>query len=62
MRANVDPTLCIGCTQCTALCPEVFHMEESIAHAADGPIPDAYEVQAVAAEEGCPVGAISLQS
>lgn len=27
MKAFVDPDLCIGCTQCAGLCPEVFTME-----------------------------------
>ena len=26
MKAFVDPDLCIGCTQCTGICPEVFQM------------------------------------
>ena len=24
MKAFVDPELCIGCTQCAGLCPEVY--------------------------------------
>ena len=27
MKAFVDPELCIGCTQCAGLCPEVYQME-----------------------------------
>ena len=27
MKAFVDPSLCIGCTQCAGLCPEVYTME-----------------------------------
>jgi len=26
MKAFVDPDLCIGCTQCAGICPEVFQM------------------------------------
>ena len=26
MKAFVDPELCIGCTQCAGLCPEVYQM------------------------------------
>ena len=39
MKAFVDPDLCIGCTQCAGLCPEVFTMEGTLAVAllpADG--------------------------
>ena len=31
MKAFVDPDLCIGCTQCAGLCPEVFTMEGTLA-------------------------------
>lgn len=61
MQAFVDPTLCIGCGQCTQICPEVFHMEETLAYAMEGPVPEGYVVQTTEAEQGCPVGAISVQ-
>ena len=41
MNAYVDPNLCIGCTQCTGLCPAVFHMAGVLAVAEPGPIPPA---------------------
>ena len=31
MKAIVDPNLCIGCTQCAGLCPEVFSMDGTLA-------------------------------
>ena len=31
MKAFVDPELCIGCTQCAGLCPEVYQMEGTLA-------------------------------
>ena len=31
MKAFVDPALCIGCTQCAGLCPEVYTMEGTLA-------------------------------
>lgn len=62
MQAFVDPTLCIGCTQCANTCPEVFHMDGILAHAMEGEIPGEYAAQAAEAEQNCPVGAISLQA
>ncbi len=62
MQAFVDPTLCIGCTQCAAICPEVFHMDGTLAHAMDGAVPDGYVVQTTEASQSCPAEAISLQN
>ena len=39
MKAFVDPALCIGCTQCAGLCPEVYTMEGTLAVALPGDIP-----------------------
>ena len=36
MKAIVDPNLCIGCTQCAGLCPEVFSMDGTLAVAIPG--------------------------
>ena len=36
MKAFVDPDLCIGCTQCTGICPEVFQMTGILAVAVPG--------------------------
>ena len=47
MKAFVDPDLCIGCTQCAGLCPEVFTMEGTLAVALLGEIPAEAVPQAV---------------
>ena len=39
MKAFVDPDLCIGCTQCAGICPEVFSMEGTLAVAQPGELP-----------------------
>ena len=39
MKAFVDPDLCIGCTQCTGICPEVFQMTGILAVAVPGELP-----------------------
>ena len=41
MKAFVDPSLCIGCTQCAGLCPEVYAMEGTLAVALPRPAPSA---------------------
>ncbi|MCI7102502.1 MAG: ferredoxin [Faecalibacterium sp.] len=61
MNAYVDPNLCIGCTQCTGLCPAVFHMEGVLAVAEPGPIPPEEVPQAVDAANACPVSAIRIE-
>lgn len=61
MKAFVDSQLCIGCTQCTGLCPAVFHMEGVLAVAEPGEIPPEEVPQAVTAAESCPVNAITVE-
>lgn len=60
MKAFVDPELCIGCTQCAGLCPDVFSMEGTLAVAAPGELPGALVPGAVEAAEACPVSAIRV--
>ena len=59
MKAFVDPELCIGCTQCAGLCPEVYQMEGTLAVAIPGDIPPDQVPLAVDAANACPVSAIS---
>ena len=61
MNAFVDPDLCIGCTQCAALCPAVFPLEGTLAIAEPGPIPPEEGPQAVDAANACPVSAITVE-
>ena len=60
MIAFVDPDLCIGCTQCAALCPEVCRMEGTLAVAEPGEIPAGAVPSAAEAAQTCPVSAIAL--
>ena len=62
MRAKVDPNVCIGCTQCAGICPEVFSMDGNLAQAIPGEIPAEDASKAAEAEQSCPVGAISLEN
>ena len=55
MKAFVDPDLCIGCTQCTGICPEVFQ-----AVAVPGELPPDTVPTAVEAAQACPVSAITI--
>ena len=51
MKAFVDPELCIGCTQCAGLCPEVYQMEGTLAVAIPGDIPPCLLYTSDAADE-----------
>ena len=62
MKAFVDPSLCIGCTQCAGLCPEVYTMEGTLAVALPGDIPPETAASAVEAAEACPVSAIRIDA
>jgi len=60
MKAFVDPDLCIGCTQCTGICPEVFQMTGILAVAMPGELPPDTVPTAVEAAQACPVSAITI--
>ena len=58
MQFFVDPGACIGCTRCVGICPELYTMDGSLAHAAEGEAPGEYVPAALEAEHNCPVDAI----
>ena len=60
MKAFVDPDLCIGCTQCAGICPEVFSMEGTLAVAQPGELPSELVPTAIDAAQNCPVSAITI--
>ena len=60
MKAFVDPDLCIGCTQCAGICPEVFQMTGILAAAVPGELPPDTVPTAVEAAQACPVSAITI--
>ena len=60
MKAFVDPDLCIGCTQCAGICPEVFSMEGTLAVAQPGVLPGELVPAAIDAAQNCPVSAIAI--
>jgi ferredoxin len=62
MKAYVDRDTCIGCEACVGTCPEVFSMDDegkSVPIKKD--IPENLIESAKDAEDGCPVGAISIK-
>lgn len=61
MKAVVDRDGCIGCTLCASICPTVFQMEDGLARAIDGDIPQHCIDEAVDAQESCPVSVISVK-
>ncbi len=62
MNVLVDEEKCIGCGACEEICPPVFHVDEAIgiSQVID---PDACDFSGCchAAEENCPVEAISVE-
>ena len=60
MKAFVDPDLCIGCTQCAGICPEVFSMEGTLAVAQPGELFGELVPAAIEAAQNCPVSAITV--
>lgn len=61
MKAKVDAELCIGCTLCTATCPEVFVMKGEKAVVSVDIVPKNVEVQCRQAADECPVTAIIIE-
>lgn len=61
MFASVNPD-CIGCGACTAICPQVFRMNNyEIAEAYINPVPHDTEDLVKQAAKSCPVTAINLE-
>jgi ferredoxin len=62
MNVRVNRDTCIGCGTCQEICPAVFHLNETIGKA-EVIDPDACEYVGCceAAEENCPVAAITLE-
>ena len=67
MKVSIDPTLCIACGSCVAICPEVFEMKE------DGTvdvktqwkgkeIPAELQAKVQEAHDMCPVTAIVIEA
>ena len=54
---KIDKEKCIGCGTCSALCDEVFELEDGKAHVKPGA--DTSKPCVKEAEESCPVDAIS---
>jgi ferredoxin len=62
MKGFVDQDTCIGCGLCTAVCPEVFEMnDDGKAQASVNDISEELLDSAKDAEEGCPVTAITIE-
>lgn len=62
MRPVVDEEKCIGCGNCAEICPAVFYLNEAAGKAVVVD-PEGCELAECceAAEENCPVEAISLE-
>ncbi len=62
MNVVIDQDTCIGCGRCMEICPAVFYLNETIGKA-EVIDPDACEFVGCceAAEENCPVEAITVE-
>jgi len=60
MKPVVDEEKCIGCGNCTEICPSVFQLFDDKSHVIDPEACD-YADCCEAAAENCPVEAITLQ-
>lgn len=61
MKARVDPNICIGCTLCTQVCPEVFKMIDDKAVTYVSAVPKELEDKCRQAADECPVTAIFIE-
>lgn len=62
MKAEVNHDLCIGCTLCTSICPEIFYMnDEDKADTLEPNVPKSLEKNAISARQSCPVEAITVK-
>lgn len=59
MKFDVDQELCIGCGLCETACPEVFKLINNNSLVILSPVPEASKSDALSAEAGCPMQAIS---
>ena len=61
MKANVNQGLCISCTLCTSICPEIFFMnDDDKAQTEETEVSKTLEKKAVNAMKSCPVEAIKI--
>jgi ferredoxin len=62
MKVIIDEDTCIGCGNCSEICPAVFMLDEEIgkARVVDSDACD-YAGCCEAAEENCPVEAITIE-
>ena len=61
MKAIVNEG-CIGCGLCASTCPAVFTLEDGVAVAMAGDIPEEELPAAAEARYGCPVSVIDIQA
>ncbi|MCX5697445.1 MAG: ferredoxin [Candidatus Omnitrophica bacterium] len=61
MKVFVNPEVCIGCTLCTQICPEVFKMHEDKSTVYVNPVPEKLKDSCRQAVESCPVNAITQE-
>ena len=58
MKVKVNSDACIGCGACTYTCPEVFEIQDGVAHAITEEVSEEAKDKVMEASEGCPTSAI----
>lgn len=62
MKASVKPELCISCSVCIDICPEVFDWDDdSLSHVVVDEIPEELEGAVYEAADQCPTEAILVE-
>ncbi|MDD5243449.1 MAG: ferredoxin [Syntrophorhabdaceae bacterium] len=63
MKVTIDETICTGCGMCAETCPEIFELQDDLAHVKTGSedVPEQYEDACREAADSCPVGAIEIE-
>ena len=62
MKAIVNQDACLGCGACAAVCDKVFEVgDEGFAKVIVEEVPEEEKENVVAASEGCPTSAISVE-
>lgn len=61
MEAKIDPYICIGCSLCTQVCPEVFRMKGEKVFSFTSVVPKEDEDAYRQAAYECPVNAIMIK-
>ncbi|MFW6108409.1 MAG: ferredoxin [bacterium] len=61
MKATVDEDVCVGTSDCEAICPQVFKVVDGVSKVQVDTVPPDAEDTCRQAAENCPVDAITVE-